>query len=182
MKKKKIFYVFGFGDTPDSIYVKYLKEHLDSSKYEVISDYYAQYSHESALTDIENYIEKYNIDILIGEHLGAYLLTLLNTDKNITIIASNPLQWPAGYELDEYEIPSVDEKGNECVMKMVPKHIVNYYKSEEFKQNFNKKICFVFDNNRNLEYYKNIIKDPIINPIYEVEASYKYITDSLNSL
>lgn len=180
MKKKKIFYVFGFGDTPESIYVQYLRDNLDADKYEIICDYYAQYNPKAALIDINNYIVQNNIDIVIGDNLGAYLVSLINNDK-ILRFCINPLQNPPGYELEEYEISQKDDKGKEYIVKMVPKHIVEYYKNDELKQNFNNKLHIVFDNTDNLEYYKDLLKDKniqIINP----ESSYKYVVDLLNSL
>ena len=100
MKKTKILYVYGYGELPDSPMIKDLENRLDKNKYQVISDYYAQYSPKEALYDIENYIKKNNIDILVGENLGGYLITLL--DNDLPKILINPILNPV-LELAEYE-------------------------------------------------------------------------------
>jgi len=166
MKKYKILYVFGYGDSPDSEIIQNLKDKLNNKKFEIISDYYAQYNPKEAIYDLKNIIEKNNIDIIIGDNLGGYLVSLL--DNDLIKILINPLYNPS-LELAEYETTNIDDKGNEVTMKLVPEHIINFYKENKIdfgKFDFDKTYC-IFSVNDNYKEYselcKNIIKqsDPI---------------------
>ena len=64
MKRKiNVFYVWGYNGSPESSTVSNLKQLL-GKEYNVISDYYAQYNPKEAITDINYYIKKHNIDTL----------------------------------------------------------------------------------------------------------------------
>lgn len=90
MRKKKILFIYGFNDNPDSQLVKDLKENLNTKRYEVISDYYAQYNPKDALIDINNYIKENKIDVVIGIELGGWLATLIE-NKNVKKILIDPI-------------------------------------------------------------------------------------------
>jgi len=147
MKKTKILYVYGYGDSPDSDIFNKLKERLDKTKFEIISDYYAQYSPKEAIYDINNLIKTNNIDLVIGENLGGYLVTLLDNDLQKIII--DPIFNPV-YELDEYELDG---------LKIVPDHIIKFYKESELKPIYNDNICAMFSNTNNYEDYKKNINN-----------------------
>ena len=51
MKKINVFYVWGVGGSPESSTVEYLQEAL-GEKYNVISDFYAQYNPVEAISDL----------------------------------------------------------------------------------------------------------------------------------
>jgi len=154
MNKLKILYVWGYGDTPESEYIQQLKENLDSKKFTIISDYYAQYNPKEAIYDLENIIEKNKIDIIIGENLGGYLITLLNNDLPKIII--NPIFDPVT-ELAEYTI-GTKKDGKEIVMPMVPKHIINFYKENNDLQKYYNNVCGIFSVNDNFEEYSKLCK------------------------
>lgn len=156
MKKNKILYVYGYGELPDSPMIKDLENRLDKNKYQVISDYYAQYSPKEALYDIENYIKKNNIDILVGENLGGYLITLL--DNDLPKILINPILNPV-LELAEYETIEKDDKGNEVTVKLVPPHMIKYYNDYEGKPIYNDNIYAMFSQTDNFEEYSKLIKN-----------------------
>lgn len=146
MSKLKILYVWGYGDSPDSEYIKQLKDGLDSKNFTVISDYYAQYSPKEAVNDLNNIIKENKIDLVIGENLGGYLITLLNKDLQKVLI--NPIFDPV-VELPEYRITTKNDKGEEIEMPMVPEHIIKFYKeNENMKRNYdNTYAIFSIDDN-----------------------------------
>lgn len=134
MKKVNVFFVWGYGSSPESSAVKYLKETLGDD-YNVMSDYYAQYNPEEAIIDIENYIKEKNIDILVGSSLGGYITLQIPNIKKVII---NPCLHP------EIVLPTLtedvekkDDKGNIVLdkdgnkiietVKSVPEHIIKYY-------------------------------------------------------
>ena len=156
MKKTKILYVYGYGDMPDSQIIKDLENKLDNSKYQVISDYYAQYNPKDALYDIEHMIKEHNIDIIIGENLGGYLVTLLDNDLQKILI--NPIYNPV-LELSEYENIEKDENGNEITVKLVPPHILKFYSEYEGKPIYNENIYCMFSNQDNFEEYSKVLKN-----------------------
>lgn len=172
--KTKILYVYGYGDLPDSDIVKKLQENLDSTKYEVISDYYAQYKPSEALTDINNYIKKHKIGFLIGENIGGYLISLLDNDLPKVLI--NPMFDPA-VELEEYETTQIDDKGNEVTLKLVPPHIIKFYKESIFKPIYNDNIFCMFSNDDNYEDYAKVT-----NHVDKYDDPIKTIIDMLNNV
>ena len=136
MKKTNIFFVYGHGDGPDGPLLKKLCKILDTKKFNIYSDYYAQYSPDKALYDIEHYIEELDIDILIGEELGGYLVSLVNNEKITKKILIDTII-DAPLELSEYETIVVDEETKEeKVIKLVPDHVIKFYKDSELKPNF----------------------------------------------
>ena len=164
MKKTKILYVYGYGDSPDSDIFNKLKERLDKTKFEIISDYYAQYSPKEAIYDINNLIKTNNIDLVIGENLGGYLVTLLDNDLQKIII--DPIFNPV-YELDEYELDG---------LKLVPDHIIKFYKESELKPIYNDNIHCIFFEVKDLDNYKKVISDcQIVTHIDDVAEKIKNI-------
>ena len=111
--KKNIFFIYEFGGDPDSDIFHKLKDSIDSKKYNVISNYYAQYSPKEALIDLNNYVKTEKIDVVIGLELGGWLATLLNNRK-IKKILVNPTFNPL-IEFDK-------EEGG------FPEYIMNFYK------------------------------------------------------
>ena len=85
MKKKTIFYIWGYGSSPESQTLLDLKELLSNKKYNVCSDYYAQYNPEEALFDLTNLINESKPDLIIGVGLGGYLALQLQGYKKILI-------------------------------------------------------------------------------------------------
>jgi len=156
MKKIKIFYVYGYGDMPDSPTIKRIENLLNSSKYQIISDYYAQYNPKEALYDIENYIKENNIDIIIGENLGGYLVTLL--DNDLPKILIDPIYNPT-LELLEYETIDKDDKGNEITVKLVPPHVIKFYNDYDGKPIYNDNIYGMFSTQENFEEYSKVLKN-----------------------
>ena len=155
MSKLKILYVWGYGDSPDSDYVKQLKDGLDSKKFTVISDYYAQYSPKEALIDLNKIIKDNKIDLVIGENLGGYLVTLLNKDLQKVLI--NPIYDPV-IELSEYRIATKNDKDEEIEMPMVPEHIIKFYKdNEDMEKNFDNTYA-VFSTEDNFKDYEKVCK------------------------
>ena len=155
MSKLKILYVWGYGDSPDSDYVKQLKDGLDSKKFTVISDYYAQYSPKEALVDLNKIIKDNKIDLVIGENLGGYLVTLL--DKDLQKVLINPIYDPV-IELSEYRIATRNDKDEEIEMPMVPEHIIKFYKdNENMKKNFDN-IYAIFSIEDNFKDYEKLCK------------------------
>lgn len=118
MKKTNILFIYGFNDSPDSQFVSYLEQILPKRKYNVISDYYAQYNPVDALIDLNNYIEQYKIDIVIGENIGAYLCNYV--DKKVKKILINPIL-SAKDELLKFD----ENKGED--QKFIADHIVDFY-------------------------------------------------------
>lgn len=141
-KKLNVFYVWGYGGSPDSKTVKNLKELL-GKKYNVISDYYAQYNPEEAIKDIKYYIEQYKIDILVGSSLGGYIVLQIPGIKKVII---NPCLYP------NIELPLLkDEEGDDAV----PAHIIDFYEkyisNHDVWENFNNdETVFVMGNNDEL--------------------------------
>ena len=156
MKKTKILYVYGYGDMPESKFIKELENNLDKKKYTIISDYYAQYNPKEALYDIEHMIKEHNIDIVIGENIGGYLVTLL--DNDLPKILINPIYNPT-LELAEYETIEKDENGNEVKVKLVPPHMIKFYNEFNQKPKFDNNIYAMFSNNDNFEEYSKVLKN-----------------------
>lgn len=122
-KKKNVFFVWGFGGSPDSPVVTSLRKLLGKD-YKVISDYYAQYDPNEAKNDLKQFVKEYKIDIIIGSSLGGFNVMILDVD--IPKIIINPCVHP------EIELPLLkDENGNECV----PEHMVKFYSEYMSKQN-----------------------------------------------
>lgn len=155
MSKLKILYVWGYGDSPDSDYVKQLKGSLDSKKFTVISDYYAQYSPKEALIDLNKIIEDNKIDLVIGENIGGYLVTLL--DKDLQKILINPIYDPV-IELSEYRISGKNDKGEEVEMPMVPSHIIKFYKENENMERSYDNTYAIFSTEDNFSDYNKVCK------------------------
>ena len=174
MKKKKILYVFGYGDNPIGEKFISIKKQLNTKKFDIISDYYAQYSPKEAKYDLENIIKDNNIDIIIGEELGGYLISLLDncTIKKISI---NPLTDPIK-ELKEYTTKTSDDNGKEVEIPLVPDHIIKFYIDDKCEENFNNIKCIYSDiskKNQYKEQYKDIkYSEDILNSIIEEIESY----------
>lgn len=168
--KTNILYVYGYGEMPDSNNVKELQNKLDKKKYKVISDYYAQYNPKEALKDINNYIHSNNIQLVIGEHLGGYLVSLIDNDK-IEKVLIDPLIEPA-YELSEYEMTQPDGS----TIKLVPPHIIKFYKENDLKPNYNNTHC-MFSTNENYEDYHKLVEDCAI-----YENPLQILIEQLNSI
>lgn len=174
MKKIKILYVFGYGDNPMSEKFISIKDLINKKKFDIISDYYAQYSPKEAKYDLENIIKDNNIDIIIGEELGGYLISLLDncTIKKISI---NPLTDPIK-ELKEYTTKTIDENGKEVEIPLVPDHIIKFYTDDKCEENFNNIKCIYSDMskiNKYKEQYKDIkYSKDILNTIIEEIESY----------
>ena len=174
MKKIKILYVFGYNDQPDGENFQSIKNKLDKKKFTVMSDYYAQYSPKEAKYDLENFIKDNNIDLIIGEELGGYLVTLL--DNNIKKISINALLDPI-IELQEFKGNAIDENGKEVEVSLVPDHIIKFYKDDKCEQLFKNIKCIYSDiskTNQYKEQYKDIIytQDLLDTLIEEIEKIY----------
>ena len=154
MKKQKILYVHGFNELPNSELFNKLKDEIDNNKYELISDYYAQYNPEEAVYDLNHIIQNNHIDILIGHDLGGYLITLLYND--LIKILIDPVYNPV----------------NALTKLDAPKHIIEFYKNSELKPvNFDKTYCVFISGNDYKEYAnvcKNTTKQEDINSINKI--------------
>lgn len=117
MKKTNILFIYGFNDGPESQVVSYL-ENILPKRYNVISDYYAQYNPVDALIDLNNHINNYKIDVVIGENIGAYLSLFL--DKNVKKILVNPIV-NAKEELKKFDASKGEDQ------KFIADHIVDFY-------------------------------------------------------
>lgn len=155
MKKIKVLYVFGYGNFPDTCQANDLQIVL-GKQYEVVCDYYAQYNPKEALTDINAYIEKHNIDILVGEDIGGYILTLM--DNDLPKILINPC-FDIIKTLKEYEAPN---------------HIIEFYEDYVKKPVYNDKIHCTFFEVKDYAEYKKVIDDcTIITHIDDVAEKIK---------
>ena len=85
MEKKTIFYIWEYGSSPESKTLLDLKELLNTKKYNVYSDYYAQYNPKEALFDLTNLINETKPDLIIGVGLGGYLALQIQGYKKILI-------------------------------------------------------------------------------------------------
>lgn len=117
MPRKNILYIWGYGSSPQSNTVKWLKNST-GNEYNIVSDYYAQYKPEEAIYDIENLIKHYKPVLIIGSSLGGYLTMQLNT--NIPKLLINPCVHP------EETLPTLKNDEGENV---VPEHIIENYKN-----------------------------------------------------
>lgn len=113
MEKKTVFYIWGYGSSPDSQTIKNLKSLLNKKQYNVCSDFYAQYNPKEAIFDLNNLLEQYKPDVVVASSLGGYLALQLKGYKKIII---NPCIRP------DIELPKLNEKEN-----TVPQHIIDYY-------------------------------------------------------
>ena len=177
MKKINVFYVWGYGSSPESSAIEYLKNGL-GNQFNVISDYYAQYNPKEAIFDINKYIKEYNIDLIVGSSLGGYLAMQLT---NIPKVIINPCVRP-DIELpkltNEVDVPNTDnpEETHKEKVPAVPEHIVNFYTDyisehnvwENYNENEDKHTVFVMGNNdevlgnRYLEEVKNHASSVVI--------------------
>ena len=141
MKKKKILFVYGYNDSPESIVIDLIKKTLKNkynNNYNIVSDYYAQYRPTDALKDLNNLVMTLHPDVVIGIELGGFLTAFL-TNKKIKKILINPIIDPVE-ELSKYEGTGKDENGKEVKVKLVPDYIINFYKD------FDKKLDFIDPN------------------------------------
>ena len=141
MKKKKILFVYGYNDSPESIVIDLMKKTLKNkhnNNYNIVSDYYAQYRPTDALKDLDNLVMTLHPDIVIGIELGGFFSSFL-TNKKIKKILINPIINPVE-ELSKYEGTAKDENGKEVKAKLVPDYIINFYKD------FGKKLDFIDPN------------------------------------
>lgn len=179
--KKTIFYIWEYGSSPESQTLLDLKELLNTKKYNVCSDYYAQYNPEEALFDLTNLINEAKPDLIIGVGLGGYLALQLQGYKKILI---DPYLNPVD-ELEKLTEEIETKDGEKETIKSVPQHIINYYKEytdkhnvwENFNDNEIKLTSFVLSNNYNdnskiMEHTSNI----------NVITQQATIKDSLKSL
>ena len=130
-RKKKILFVYGYNDSPDSPIIKKLEKSLKED-YHIYSDYYAQYRPVDALKDLDNLVKLIHPNIVIGVELGAFLTAFLHNTR-IQKILVNPIIDPVE-ELQQLESIEKDETGKEVVFKLVPEYMINFYKD------FNKKL------------------------------------------
>ena len=155
MRKKKILFVYGYNDSPDSELVKSLQELLDN--YTIVSDYYAQYRPSDALKDLDHLVKTLHPSIIIGIELGGFLSAFLQ-NKKFKKILINPIIDPIE-ELPKYEGIEKDDKGNDVVFKLVPDYMIDFYKD------FNKKLDFIdpsiFVINQKDKEFKTIIEEDI---------------------
>lgn len=135
-KKTNVFIVWGYGSGPESTLVKSLQKILPKNKYNVISDFYAQYDPNEALTDLNNYIKDYNVDIIVGSSLGAFLTMQIDTTLPKILInpcvrpdIELPLLMQDVEKLDSNGEKVLDDNGNPVMEKVptVPQHIVDNY-------------------------------------------------------
>lgn len=155
MKKIKILYVFGYNDNPEGEKFQSIKNRLDKKKFTIISDYYAQYSPKEAKYDLENLIKDNNIDIVIGEELGGYLVSLL--DNYIKKIVLDPLIDPIN-NLQQYKNTGIDKDGKEIEIPLVPDHIIKFYKDDKCEQ-LSKNIKCIYSDISKTNQYKEQYKD-----------------------
>lgn len=155
MRKKKILFVYGYNDSPDSELIKSLQELLDN--YTIVSDYYAQYRPSDALKDLDHLVKTLHPSIVIGIELGGFLSAFLQ-NKKVKKILINPIIDPIE-ELPKYEGIEKDDKGNDVVFKLVPDYMIDFYKD------FNKKLDFIdpsiFVINQKDKEFKTIIEEDI---------------------
>lgn len=114
-RKTNVLYVWGYGGSPLSHTVKHLKKYLGKD-FNVYSEFYAQYDPVNAIIDINYYIEKYKIDLVIGSSLGAFLT--LQLPNNVQKVMINPCLYP------NIELPLLKNEQGE---QDVPQHIVDFY-------------------------------------------------------
>lgn len=165
MEKKTIFYIWEYGSSPESKTLLDLKELLNTKKYNVYSDYYAQYNPKEALFDLTNLINETKPDLIIGVGLGGYLALQIQGYKKILI---DPYLKPVD-ELEKLTEEIETKDGEKETIKSVPQHIINYYKEyadkhnvwENFNDNEIKLTSFVLsntynDNSKIMEHTSNI--------------------------
>jgi hypothetical protein len=168
MKKTKILYVSDFGELPDCKRYQELIDNLDKDKYEIISDFYAQYDPKAALIDINNYIKDNHIKIVIGERLGGYITSLID-NKNIKKILINPLY--DINEFDTYTTTTKNENDEDITVRTIPDHMIDFYKKSDIKPIYDNIICiFTQEYKDNFDKYSlltenNIIGEDVINLI-----------------
>ena len=131
MEKKTIFYIWEYGSSPESKTLLDLKELLNTKKYNVYSDYYAQYNPKEALFDLTNLINETKPDLIIGVGLGGYLALQIQGYKKILI---DPYLKPVD-ELGKLTKEIETKDGEKETIKSVPQHIINYYKEYTDKHN-----------------------------------------------
>ena len=173
MKKINILYVFGYGDNPAGEKFLSIKNRLNKKKFNIISDYYAQYSPKEAKYDLEHIIKNNDIDIIIGEELGGYLVSLL--DNDIKKILLDALLDPIN-NLKEYKTITTDENGNEIEIPLVPDHIIKFYTDDKCEQLSKNIKCIYSDiskTNQYKEQYKDIkYSEDILDTLIEEIESY----------
>lgn len=90
---KKALYIYGFNSNSNSSTKTMLDTLLKEFGYEVVSIDYDQMDPNASLDKIEDYVEKNNIDLVIGSSLGAfYVLCMGNNVKKLVI---NPCMFPS---------------------------------------------------------------------------------------
>ena len=138
-KKKNVFFVWGFGGSPDSPIVTSLRKLLGKD-YKVISDYYAQYSPIEATNDLTQFIKDYKIDIIIGTSLGAFNVMVLDTSIPKVII--NPCLHP------EIELPLLkNENDEECVPEHMTKFYSEFVSENNIWEHISDKTTFILNEN-----------------------------------
>lgn len=153
MKKKTVFYIWEYGASPESEQVKIIKKALNTKKYNVCSDYYAQYNPDEALLDLKNILSEVKPDLIIGSGLAGYLALQLKDHKKIII---DPYLKP-DVELEKITEEVIDKDGQKETIKSVPQHIIDYYKEyvnkhnvwENFDDNEKELTSFVLSNTYN---------------------------------
>lgn len=156
MKRKKILYVYDFGELPESNRYQELKDNINNKRYEVLSDFYAQYDPKAALYDIKNYIKENHIDIVIGEKLGGYIVSLL--DRNVKRILINPLYNPIK-EFNDYTTTTKDAEGNDITVKSIPDHMVDFYSKSEYKPIYDENMLCIFSNDYSYNFKQYFLKN-----------------------
>lgn len=157
--KKTVLYIWGYGSSPESKTIQYLKESLGKN-YNVVSDYYAQYNPVDALIDIKNIIKETKPDIIVASSLGGYLALHIYGIPKVII---NPTLYPSK-DLKTLK----DSEGN----SVVPKHIIDYYESYEHNNDND----YVFNNWKSEE--NNITR--FVMASYDEVLGSKYLDDIIN--
>lgn len=168
MKKTKVLYVYDFGELPDNKRYQELKDNLDKDKYDIICDFYAQYDPKVAILDLKNYIKDKHINIVIGERLGGYVVSLLD-NKNIKKLLINPIYNIE--EFDTYTTITKDENNEDIIVRSIPNHMSKFYEESDITPIYDNAICIFnekykenFDNYKEV-FKNNIMSDNIINTI-----------------
>lgn len=173
MKKTNVFYIWGYGGSPESPTIENLQEVL-GKEYNVISDYYAQYNPIEAISDITTYIKDKKIDLIVGSSLGAFIgLQIPNIRKVLINICLHPET--------ELEKLTTDVENPEThkmeTVKAVPEHTVNFYKdyvkNNDIWKNFNQyNTLFILGDNDELleDRFWNEIKSHSTNIVFSEQG------------
>lgn len=96
--KINILYIYGLGSNTNSTKFNYLKELLNSEKYNLFCIDYKQHEPLKSIAILQDFIDKHQIDIIIGISYGGFLATRLY-GKHLKRIIINPALF-GGYSLE----------------------------------------------------------------------------------